>query len=207
MMNGAEFTLDFGYGEKYPHSMFLPDEVHLSRNEPGLYAWYLRAPRSAADEAGLAPYRNIHVKRRFKVTATAPLGEQMDGEMERMPKQLKEARMGEGLDMAFFASAFAPPIYIGRSKRVRTRLTTHMRALDDELARGVGNIGDVEPISADSDEESSQFGVRVARLLKEHSVNHYNGLFVKVVYAPSNLATKRAELVLNRTIHPALGRL
>lgn len=204
------FEVDFGYGERHTHSVFLPEDVTDSSNSPGLYAWYLRLPPQAMDEGGFEPYRHVHVKRRFSITASASLGEQMDGTMERLPTRLKTAKPGEDLDMPFFASAFSafsPPIYIGRSRGIRTRLMAHLRALDGEMARGSASQRIIAEPASDSDDESSQFGVRVAQMLVEQGLDHYTGLFVKIVYAPTNDATKRAELLMNRTIHPVLGRL
>lgn len=207
-----EVTYDFGYAEQLSHWLFQADQVGLAEDRPGLYAWYLRPPSDLPDEASCNPYRRVYADREFKVSATAALGELMEGQVNRRRTELRNARSGEELDQSLFASAFAafaPPVYVGRSIRVRGRLMSHMRSLINEMGRGTLNTAadDGETATPDSEEESAKFGIRMARMLRSEALDHFKGLFVKVVYASDNLATKRVEYVLNRTFHPVLGRL
>ena len=207
-----EVTYDFGYAERLSHWLFQADQVGLSEDRPGLYAWYLRPPSDLPDEASCNPYRGVYADRQFKVSASAALGERMDGHVNRRRTELKNARAGEELDQSLFASAFAafaPPVYVGRSIQIRGRLMSHLNSLRNDMGRSTlaAVADDGETATPDSDEESAKFGIRMARMLRSGGLAHFRGLFVKVVYAPNNLATKRVEYVLNRTFHPVLGRL
>lgn len=207
-----EVIYDFGYGEQLGHWLFQADRVGLADERPGLYAWYLRPPSDLPDELSCNPYRRVYADREFKVSASAPLGELMEGQVNRRRTELRSARAGEELDQSLFASAFAafaPPVYVGRSIRVRGRLMSHMNSLRNDMGRSTlsGVTDDGETATPDSEEESAKFGSRMARMLQSEGLDHFRGLFVKVVYAPDNLATKRVEYVLNRTFHPVLGRL
>lgn len=206
----SEVNYDFGYGEVFTHSVFRADQIGAAKDLPGLYAWFVRTPQSAATEDLCRPFRRIHADRAFKVEATAPLGEAIVGKIRRSMAGVKAPKPGETLDGELFASAFAafsPPVYVGRSKTVRNRLGQHVKALTKALA--ASDLGPIptEPELPDTDEESSQFGVRMGRLLKRQGIEDTRSLFVKVVYADNNEATKRVELMLNRTFHPVLGRL
>lgn len=207
-----EVTYDFGYAEQLTHWLFQADQVALAEDRPGLYAWYLRPPSDLPDEASCNPYRRVYADRKFKVAASAALGELMEGHVNRRRTKLNDARVGEELDQSLFASAFAafaPPVYVGRSIGVRGRLMSHMNSLRNDMGRSIlsGAADDGETATPDSEDESTKFGIRMARMLRSEGLDHFRGLFVKVVYAPDNLATKRVEYVLNRTFHPVLGRL
>jgi hypothetical protein len=173
-----------------------------------VYAWYVRAPLTEAAEALCDPYRKVFAEKRFEVAATAPLGEKLVGRLSRHQEDISPSKSGS-LNEALFASAFAvfaPPVYIGRSKSIRGRLQQHVVALKTALEKKL----EADPAAVapgDTDDESAQFGSRVGTLLRNRGVTDYRGLFVKVVYAPDNAATKRVELILNRTFHPTLGRL
>lgn len=205
----TDHDYDFGYGEVYRHSVYRADEISRARAEPGLYAWYIRTPRSECAEDRWDPYRKVFAEKRFAVSASAPLGERLIGRLDRQQLDIGPPKDGTTLDDALFAgtfAAFAPPIYIGRSKSIQKRLSQHVAALEKALD-GPPPVAPVTTVDADSPEESSQFGSRVGALLRARGVSDYRGLFVKVVYAPTNDATKRVEFLLNRTFHPTLGRL
>lgn len=205
----GEFEYDFGYGETYPYSLFNVGDLTSARPDPGLYAWFLRTPLDRSGEALCDPYRKVFAEKKFEVEASAPLGEMLVGRLARHQPILPPPRPGHVLDEPFFAKAFAifaPPVYIGRSKSIRTRLLQHVRALQAALEK----LPETEPggdFVADTDRESAHFGARMGALLARRGIRDSRGLFVKVVYAPDNAATKRAELILNRTFHPTLGRL
>ncbi|RZJ02108.1 MAG: hypothetical protein EON90_00490 [Brevundimonas sp.] len=206
----SEVSYDFGYGEVFTHAVFRADQIDAAKDIPGLYAWFVRTPQSAATEDLCGPFRRVHADRAFKIKATAPLGETIVGKIKRGVAAVKPPKSGETLDGALFASAFAafsPPVYVGRSRTVKSRLGQHVKSLTKALA--TTDLGPVprEPELPDTDEESSQFGVRMGRLLKTQGIEDTRSLFVKIVYAETNEATKRVELMLNRTFHPVLGRL
>jgi hypothetical protein len=206
-MNEQEY--DFGYGEIFSYSLYQADAVGDARKEPGVYAWYVRTPLTEAAEALCDPYRKVFAEKRFEVAATAPLGEKLIGRLSRHQEKLRPPKAGNALNEALFANAFAvfaPPVYIGRSKSIRGRLQQHVVSLKAALEKKLeDDPAAVAP--GDTDDESAQFGSRVGTLLRNRGVTDYRGLFVKVVYAPDNAATKRVELILNRTFHPTLGRL
>ena len=206
-----EVSYEFGYGEDASHWVFRADEVELARPGPGLYAWFLRPPLTHASENACNPFRRIFAERRFGIEASAPLGERMAGAIKRRQASLKDVNPSEPLDEGLFATAFAafsPPVYIGRSSQVRTRLLSHFRSLEVALDRPPDLGPPVESSAlADTDDESAQFGTRVGAMLRSRGITDSRGLFVKVAYATNNGATKRGEYLLNRTFHPVLGRL
>ncbi|MEA3044678.1 MAG: hypothetical protein QOH47_2516 [Sphingomonadales bacterium] len=205
-----EHDYDFGFGERLRHWVYRGDQVNQAQDTAGLYAWFVRTPLSASNEPACDPYRRVFANRRFTVSASAPLGERMEGRLRRVQRTLPAARPGEELNDQLFAAAFAafaPPVYLGRATSVRSRLGQHVAALEEGLARPAAGAGDDDDPPSDTDEESSKFGSRMAALLRGRGLRDYRGLFVKVVYAPSPIATKRVEYLLNRTFHPILGRL
>jgi hypothetical protein len=206
-----EFEYDFGYAERFSHWLYQADQVGRAGTGPGLYAWFIRSPLSASTELACDPYRKVFAERSFKMAASAPLGERLEGGMKRVQLELPPPKMGEELNEELFAAAFAafsPPVYIGRSKNVRSRLRQHVEALEEELGRLPDSDSDLTSIAPpDSPEESSKFGARMGALLRARGLSDYRGLFVKVVYAADPVATKRVEFLLNRTFHPILGRL
>lgn len=205
----SEHLYDFGHGELYRHELLRAEEVVNAKKAPGLYAWYVRPPKSEASELACAPYRQVFAQRDFKVKAAAPLSEFLEGSLTRRLHHPRKAKDGEALDEDFFAAAFAafaPPVYIGRSKDIRGRLRQHYEALKHSIGRDLLVELD-ESAPPDSDEESSQFGLRLGALLRDQGLNDLRGVFVKIVYANDVIAPKRAELILNRTFHPVLGRL
>lgn len=206
----SDVIYDFGFGEAFAHSVMRADQVETAEARPGLYAWFVRTPRLYATEDRCSPFRSIHADRNFNVQASASLGETIAGKIKRGVADVRLASPTDVLDSELFAGAFAafsPPVYIGRSKNVRSRLGQHLRSLNQTLSAPSLPAAPTQKELSDTDEESSQFGVRMGRLLRRYEIGDTRSLFIKVVYATENDATKRAELLLNRTFHPVLGRL
>lgn len=105
--------------------------------------------------------------------------------------------------------AFAPPLYIGISKSLRSRLKSHRKSLRDFLAAAystaiaVGTSG----VEADSEKESKYFGARVGQALHTLKLSP-DTLYVKCVLAedPDPNQLKKIERALNFALTPHYGR-
>src|SRR5262249_15191284 len=103
-----------------------------------------------------------------------------------------------------------PPIYIGVSRTLRTRLLRHRRAVENVLRghnsrEGANSESQTE---SDTEEESGYFCHRVAQALRQFSINYARWLFVKIIELQgiSRKELLSLERFLNRAFLPYFGR-
>jgi hypothetical protein len=204
---GREVVYDFQYGERYGCDLLAARDLALAREQPGLYAWYLRLQPHATSPDAIRAYIRLFTSKRLYVTAAGVLNESYEGSLERLPFDPASGEIPASM-LAAATVMFSPPIYLGISKNVRTRLQQHLDALE-------GALREVEPmpmpapqIEPDTFEESATFGQRAAALLKASRINDVSGLFVKVLYDGS---IERRQLIgiehlINRAFVPVCGR-
>lgn len=208
----ATLCYDFGYGERYCYQTLPADQLGRAANRPGLYAWYLRLPRS---QLGIQPqevgvFANLHASKRFSIVAEANLGEVYKGEIHRKVN-LDDRPSANAELLAAVSAVFSPPIYIGISVRIRGRLLSHKRALDETLSSASSTVGVAADGSTDvndTDAESAKFGNRIGAILSEQGLRHTRWLFVKIVYADTLGGGKLSdvEYLVNRIFTPFGGR-
>jgi hypothetical protein len=109
--------------------------------------------------------------------------------------------------------AFAPPLYIGISKRLQHRLKTHRKNLQDCIIANttppdVGVLLNNDPLSdadTDTDTESLHFGGRIGVALQEFGLSA-DDLYVKCVESSDTTNLKSIEKALNFALTPHYGR-
>jgi len=104
--------------------------------------------------------------------------------------------------------AFAPPLYIGLSKNLHSRLKTHRRNLQDFLQQADSNKANApvkNEIEADTDRESQYFGSRIGNALRTLKLSS-DTLYVKCVLASDPGQLKKIEKTLNFALTPHYGR-
>lgn len=203
-----ELTYDFQYGENHKCELLPVRDLEFAQDTPGLYAWYLRLHPDAASSDSLRAYARVFTSKTLDVTAQGIFNERYQGRLERISPELTIESMESMLCAA--TTMFSPPIYVGISKHIRTRLMQHFRCLENTLKSNANQAGpfSLDEKQLDSNEESESFGARLACLLRASEFTHVSGLFVKIIY---NSAAGRAHLtsvesLLNRAFGPVCGR-
>lgn len=176
---------------------------------PGIYAWYLKL---AQGKKKYNEFHSVMVHRNLDVEARGELGEKYSGKMSREDfpfekKYRKEDFQLENISLpdekiSLVSDIFAPPIYIGISQNLHNRLREHKNSLMKILYYRD------EDSDADDETSDSDFGKRIARILKEKNYRDINSLFIKTVEFED---IQREELwaieyFLNRTFIPIFGR-
>jgi hypothetical protein len=222
MMPGGDvtrITYDFQFKESHSYHVFPARDIDLrAQKEPGIYAWYIRVLRGAQNADDLMPYSALFGAKRLNLVATGTLGETYNGQLNRAAAFA--SRSPEFAAMIASASTiFCPPLYIGISLNIHKRLKSHRDALQLALSGGTPSIAALttttpsSPTSSedsieDTDQESSLFGERLGRLLREQNISDINNLFIKVIYqdAYDRKELLHSEAFVNRTFLPLYGR-
>jgi len=105
-------------------------------------------------------------------------------------------------------SLFCPPVYIGISSNLRNRLSTHRDELNS-LLYSEEAFKYNENAKIDSDGESYNFAIRLARVLRSVDSIGLRNLRIKVIEAGEGMKRDEVfaiEKYLNRTYTPIYGR-
>ena len=203
--------VEFNFGFRKTASFAMLPATELASVEPvqGLYAWYLPFP-SNSNEESLATYSSVFQSSKLNIHAQGNFGQNFRGSIDQVNKE--HSNLNEsGLDLLFRTSAvFMPPVYIGISSNLNSRLSCHYDAFLQAFRNGINVLEQESATDADSDtsEESSIFGGRLADTMLTAGFTDFRHLFVKVAY--DELITreqlKKTEFILNRIYRPILGR-
>jgi hypothetical protein len=176
-------------------------------SSPGWYAW-IYIPSSLSNDA-LKLYR--HAKVEAEVSGIFNLS--FAGNLESLGEEPSLPPLRQGKMNALLATlrslflAFAPPLYIGMSSNLKTRLLTHRRKLQD--FHGVGRAEEDEATkeqpASDTEKESQYFGARIALAMRELKLSP-DDLFVKFVVSNSTEQLRPVESLLNYSLTPNYGR-
>ena len=177
---------------------------------PGLYSWHIFGDSSRGEE-----YHAFHKVKRLSVVVSGQLQENYSGPITADKYDDIPSDTDYDSELLKLASAgFSPPIYIGRSKNLRTRLMGHKSKFDNVEVPSFEELEEMELPDDEIDEEgeSNFFAKRLACLIDTSDL-YENSFVVKVVYNSNyeNLEdyyskVKSTENLLNRTFHPLLGR-
>lgn len=201
-------------------NVYLISKLDEVPERPGLYAWYLKLAK------GKEMYNEFHsvmVHRILDVEASGELGEKYSGKMGRkdfeFEKKYRRRSNRENFrfenifltdeQVSMVTATFAPPIYIGISRNLHNRLREHKRELETSLNSINKNTNNEIPdFNSDSASESSAFGERIARVLRDKNYIGTNSLFIKTVEF-DNIQKEELfdiEYFLNRTFTPIFGK-
>lgn len=210
-MTTNSITYDFSYGERVQYSVLPARDVEKTEEKPGIYAWYARLGKAVQDQAQPGwTFAQFFLNRELIVEAKGSLREAYRGRIFRQT----DADFRDRNDLIEGATTvFCPPIYIGISKNIRNRLTTHVRKLREVLASAPEAAGNsAESVKAgvqtDTDEESSVFGSRIGAKLHDAGLRSEEILFVKVMYVERSASSqlRDTEYLLNRSFFPVFGK-
>jgi hypothetical protein len=173
----------------------------------GWYAWFYIP--SAVDEASLDLYRHSKVNS----TVTGIFNLTYEGRLKPTGNKLSAAFNAasdpESLDtLKSLFLAFAPPLYIGIAKCLRSRLKSHRKNLRDFMSSGDAEATESAAISGiepDSEHESQYFGARIGAALRALTLSP-DTLYVKCVVADDPAKLKQIEKILNFALTPHYGR-
>ena len=211
--------------------------------KPGLYSWHLYMNRLNGDR--IKQYNKFYRFNEYKVTLEGSLNEMIKGDANGVTSQRFQKR-SISLDredkplnkklLGLSTIIFNPPLYIGRSNKLRTRLKKHFDHFDDhfdqdleELSKkkyadrvSIYNEEEIEErlkngeSITDNDDESSFFGQRLGYYLtkcqgENDTVINKNNLFVFVINLKDEskideVDFNEIEYILNRSFTPLLGR-
>ena len=211
IMPASTAQYNFGYGERHEYDVIAAQDIaRYAIEEPGIYAWYLRLVSGPTPSDAMKSYDTLIASKSLDFTVKGNLGERFEGSAARIP--FTRTRAPEYVDAVLSATTvFCPPLHIGISTGIKSRLQTHYDKLTNFLQR-VPTSPQTTPVvtegvEEDTDIESNVFGERMGSLLKRNGIQESGQLFIKVLYVPG--ATKRdlerAEFFVNRAFVPLCG--
>lgn len=201
----SSVSYKFGFGESHEHHLLPYTDLESAKESQGVYAWFLRVKGSGQEE--WEKVNSIYSSRRLKTSALGSLGERYDGDLVKKPYD--GTAPVDPVVLTALCAAFSTPVYLGISSNVRTRLKQHDKALQEYLRDPTNYKRQIDSDApSDTDSESSLFGARLGKALLEADFNHAANAFVKIVYL-DNISRETliaSETLINRMIHPTLGR-
>jgi len=213
--------LNFGDNKKFNHYIVPFHEIHDSHPYPGIYSWYIGKSKLENWAENFAIFfeqlqlkSTVEGKNRFKYV----------GELNKVVAKSEftdREKFTEELASAIMCINY--PVYIGRSKNLRSRLMEHKKQINMHIRNDVRkNIYENSSITSDDKRESEFFGARMADLLKGKLDTEC--LYVKYIIATScqmckrercskcslieeiNLRLQECEYLLNSLFNPVFGR-
>lgn len=181
------------------------DQIPL--DQKGLYSWHFY-PRKL-DINGLLDCSSIYFNKKFDAEIKSKLNEKYSGPITFSTEdsiELKNKKIHQ--DPLFFkflqfaAVNLSPPIYIGRSNQLDIRLKTHRDQLQEHISSHNRDTYDnSHKYDKDSDEESTHFGIRVAKLINEETSSDLKigiqNFFVRTITLTDNFPDSLSESYMN----------
>jgi hypothetical protein len=189
------------------HCVYSLADLHKIPNVPGIYAWYLKMDRSNADD-----YFKIFKQKKVGVQVTGHLKENYIGEVKHSYRASDYHNPGLDFDLCEIASlAFSPPLYIGISKDLKSRLAVHAKELQDIYFKKVKLMTPPPLGKTDFDTivESAHFAQRVGHSITSFNKITLNALVIRTIEMPNTYVwsdLQKVEKYLNRTYNPVYGR-
>ena len=178
-------------------------ELHDVLPLPGVYAWYLNYEKEISPKQ----FHDFFTSKSFDVDIKGNLKEKYSGSLKQESDTFDEDQIDRSL-LEYVINTFNIPIYIGVSKNLKSRLSTHKNALNEKwVDPNFRTQISSDQLIIDTDEESSYFAHRVASKIKNRF--GINSLVIKVIYEESNYNKSKlfpVENFINRTFFPLVGR-
>lgn len=180
-------------------------DIYQSSNKPGIYAWFLIfKKRNSINE-----YSEVFHQKKLDAKISGNLGENYEGPLRQIPKVFKKDLFKKN-NLSLISKAFAPPIYIGVSNDLCSRLIQHADELDDILySSKYEYVHDLSDEDLDSPRESKYFASRLGKVLKKKKSIDLNSLLIKTCEFDDIMTRQEIyslEYFLNRTYKPLYGR-
>lgn len=194
----------------------------------GLYSWHLYP--NDTDPDGLEKYHSLYGNKSYKATIESKFGEVYKGDdidyvgREDILKKIRDKKFTGTQEeiWAFKLSSMflSPPIYVGRSENLATRLKNHFEELGHKIAVNINSLESPEETKDENDEEtSSSFAYRVCSFVRQDELEYgaenkfeIGNFIVKVIVFNKNSGLdydkiKDLEYILNRSYKPVIGKL
>jgi len=213
-MDNFKHLIDFTSGEKYELRVIPFDSIESEIDSyPGLYSWYIRPKPNRENE--IEPIlHSLLFHSRLKASVKGNMRLEYEGYIEKSYE--KPVPLGNKKLLRHLFLTVPMPLYIGISVNLKSRLTRHIRQLEETDYSRV-----YDGIENDSDEESSYFAARINNVLNESKVSAIDCLYVRVLeckdYGKSDQlsAAKKREIkkelegieyLANSLFNPVFGR-
>lgn len=189
------------------HCVYSLSELHKIPSVPGIYAWYLKMDSANSDD-----YFKIYKQKKVSVNVKGHLKESYSGEVRHIYNPIDYVNPGLDFDLCEIASlAFSPPLYIGISKNLKSRLKDHARELHDIYFNKVKLATPPALGKTDFDTivESAHFAQRVGHSISSFNKINLSALVIKTIEMPATYVwddLQKVEKYLNRTYNPVYGR-
>ena len=208
----SNIQYDFQYGERHSYQVFSANDIELKAEERvGIYSWHMRVPPKGKKAEDIKAFCNVMSSKSYDISMRSNLQDHFSGQATKKTVSV-EIEHESNIFLSRVTAILCPPVYIGISNNVKSRLICHKRALISYLDRYSQlrpTSGKEDPHTApeDSDAESSKFGERVGRVLAEAGIETENSLFIKAIYFDniSREELRQCESFVNRNFHPLFG--
>lgn len=189
------------------HCIYNLTELHKLPKKPGIYAWYL-----ISEATNFGEYHKIYKQKKINVTIEGNLKENYKGEIKAIYEDKDFHSPSLDHDLCKIASlAFSPPLYIGISKDLQTRLKTHTSELE-KIVNGSLPLPSPQALGKtdfDTILESSHFAQRIGHSINSFSSLTMNSLLIRTIEMPAGYTwqdLQKVEKYINRTYTPIYGR-
>lgn len=188
------------------HCYYKVTDIPHIPDVPGLYSWHLWIDSTNTDR-----YSQVFKHKRAKIDIQSNLSEQFQGFVQHVGHDKDIFDTTTDLNICNVASiAMCPPLYIGISTKLRTRLSQHVDELD-KIIKGIKPtpVSTVLKSQFDTIWESQHFAQRMGYVIKKLNNRNANNLLIKTIEMPVGYAKKDLQTIetfLNRTYIPIYGR-
>lgn len=193
----------------------------IEKDTIGLYSWHVIPP--SGENESVINYHNLFGNKEYLANIRSDFGEVYEGNISyEGNKNIKDKISQTAFNQTFEQQVafrvcsliLSPPIYIGRSDDLKTRIDDHF----EELNVLLGMQEELEDVESDFEEnskdESKNFARRIKKyLLQSHDQNFEISHFYVKVISVKDLESinyedvEKLEYFLNRTFKPIIGKL
>ncbi len=212
LFNMATTVIDFwsNLNRKHPnkvHGIYKATQLYDVPKVPGIYSWHINTT-----ELNFKDYFKVFKQKKINVNLSGNLKEKYLGEIRNVYHDKDFNFPSTDYSLCEFASfAFCPPMYIGISVNLHSRLNDHYRELE-KIHFGKVKLGASKKLDRtrfDTIFESQHFAQRLGHTLVDLKNLKLDSVFIKTIeldvgYAKSEL--HKVEKYLNRTFIPLYGR-
>lgn len=189
------------------HGVYRTNEFNKLPEKPGLYSWHINS-----SALNFGSYFKAFKQKKVEINVKGNLTEKYEGEIKRAYYENDFDSPLIDHDLCEFAShVFCPPLYIGISVSLKTRINDHFAELV-KIYNGKITLPTVTKIGQtdfDTIVESSHFAQRFGFTLFELKNIKLDDVFLKTIELDSTYSwadLQRVEKYLNRTFIPMYGR-